>query len=295
MAKRFVYTITTGRSGTMFLHRLLALNLGDAETHHERATWLGLGVNSPDASHFTRFNSIGVTPEITAFWRRKLAIDAASSKPVYAESSHFLSKAGLIEHLHLLPADAQIDIVIWRRPEEKIAWSYYNRMEFTNFGYTWLFSLDARYPNTIINGKPYMRAGAAGSAIWYVREMFARAEYYRRLLADAPNVTVHDLSLEDVVAESGPPAALGRLLGIDPKDIRIPEKENETKVQNLSEQHREGLMRLIENSPADPTAMGAAFFESGRRLATPAREAPPRNAEIHKKVVILGGDAAKTS
>lgn len=279
MARRFIYTITTGRSGTMFLSKLLELNLADAEVHHERANWLGLGVHSPDASHFTRYNSIGVTPEITAFWKRKLTLDAASPKSIYAEASHLLSKAGLIEHLHLLPEDSQIDLVIWRRPEEKIAWSYFNRMEFSNFGYTWLFSLDPRYPNTIINGRTYLQAGAAGGALWYVREMFARAEYYRRLVSDLPNVTVYDLSLESVV-QSEAPGDLERLLGIPAASTNLPGKENEAKVQNLSDAHRDMLFKLAQNNPVDTTAVGAEFYRSGRRLASPpARAGSVRQAQ----------------
>lgn len=64
-----------------------------------------------------------------------------------------------------------------------------NRFEFANFGFTWLFALDPRYPNTIVKAEPFMQHGPAGTSLWYVHEVFARAEYYARLTATNPAFT----------------------------------------------------------------------------------------------------------
>ena len=59
MSKKFVYTITTGRCGTNFLADLFKANIEDARIYHERANFVELGRRSPDASHFTHFNTFG--------------------------------------------------------------------------------------------------------------------------------------------------------------------------------------------------------------------------------------------
>ena len=41
--KHYVFTITTGRSGTNFLAELLASNLNDAEVHHEQLNYQDWG------------------------------------------------------------------------------------------------------------------------------------------------------------------------------------------------------------------------------------------------------------
>ena len=79
MASTLVYTVTNGTAGTGYLRRFLEGNLPDAEVHGDRAGWLDLGVNCPDASHLTRFNTMGNLPEIRTFWRKKLAADVGSS------------------------------------------------------------------------------------------------------------------------------------------------------------------------------------------------------------------------
>ena len=98
MAKKFVYTITTGRSGTNYLADLFKANIEDAKIYHERANFVELGRRSPDASHFTHFNTFGNTRDIAQFWKQKLSDDTAEVGSAYVETSHLLSKAGLFEN-----------------------------------------------------------------------------------------------------------------------------------------------------------------------------------------------------
>ena len=86
MADRFVFTITTGRSGSAYLADLLGSNLQDATVFHERTGWLNFGVVTPDLSDFTVFNSIGNVEKVQAFWRRKLERDLAGPRRVHAEA-----------------------------------------------------------------------------------------------------------------------------------------------------------------------------------------------------------------
>ena len=69
--KRFVFTLTPGRTGTAYLAQLLRANLPHAEVHHEILGYDAFGVDSPDLSHLMQFNSRGNTPHVQAFWRRK--------------------------------------------------------------------------------------------------------------------------------------------------------------------------------------------------------------------------------
>src|SRR6266849_1968222 len=97
--KHFVFTMTTGRSGTAYLAGLLAANLPDVESHHELLGWDQFGVNTPDLSHMTLFNSQGNIETVRSFWRQKLARIAAAPSRFYVETSHLLMKAGLVENL----------------------------------------------------------------------------------------------------------------------------------------------------------------------------------------------------
>ncbi len=148
--KQFIYTITTGRSGTTYLTELLKRNIADAEVYHERSSYTRLGIDSPDASHFTLFNSVGNVAQVRAFWQQKFERDAAGPSSCYAELSHPLSKAGLIENLDLLEGRGVVHLILLKRDILEILWSFVNRFDFENNAFTWLFTLDPFYPNVIV-------------------------------------------------------------------------------------------------------------------------------------------------
>ena len=269
MARRFLYTITTGRSGTVFLYSLLEKNLDDATVFHERFGYPHFGRTCPDASHGTAFNSVGNIPLVENFWKEKLAFDAQCESSSFVEVSHVLAKAGLVENLGFLPEDSEIHLVGLKRDPFKIFWSYVNRFDFINPGFTWLFSLDPRYPNVIINSDPFREFGMMGSALWYVWEVFARIEYYRRLVEGRANVTFHEVELETVVEPDGAVAFLDAVLGEDPGAVEIPGKRNAMTRQFFGEKEKQSAMKLFERLHCDPVELGARFFESGCRLGTP--------------------------
>lgn len=243
MAKTLLYTISCGRSGTEFLSRLLQLNIPEAQVHHERAGWLDLGYNCPDASHLTRFNTIGNTAEIRAFWKQKLARDLSEREEIYAEATHLHCKAGIFENIDLVPLDTKIVIVSQRRDPLKIAWSLYNRFDFFNLAFSWIFALDPRYSNVIVGSGALRQFGPAGSAIWYVAEMETRAAYYRRLLAERPNVIFHETALEEITGREGAERLLQAVTGSLPAKVVLPPPANQGNGSMVRRSLR-GLRRL---------------------------------------------------
>jgi hypothetical protein len=125
--KHFVFTMTTGRSGTMYLARLLQLNLPDAECHHEIRGWDRFGIDTPDLSHMTLFNSQGNVERVKSFWRAKLARIAAKPGEFYVETSHMLMKGGLIENLAPLTAVGTVHLVALERDPYASIVSFRNR------------------------------------------------------------------------------------------------------------------------------------------------------------------------
>lgn len=272
MPRQFVFPLTTGRSGTAFLTDLLRLNWSGAEVHHERTGFTTLGIDSPDASHFTFFNSVGNVEHVQAFWRQKLGRLADSPAACYAEISHFLFKAGLVENLASLTKAGKVHLVILTRDPFRILWSYVNRFEFTNFGYTWLFALDPRYPNTIIKSEPFMAHGVAGNALWYIHEAFARAEYYALLTADMPNVHIHRADLDELTTPEGAARLLTDLgQPATAKDIKMPPRRNATKQTLFDDNMKSFCQRLAKGTPLTSAEIAARYFGSGRRLAQGAR------------------------
>ena len=135
MADRFVFTITTGRSGTTYLAELLARNVPDSRVWHERTSFQSFGVDTPDLSHFTLFNSVGNVPKVQGFWRRKFARDRKTDRTVHGEASHLLAKAGLLENIGMLTnSGATVDVVILKRDVADTVWSFYNRFDLVNNG-----------------------------------------------------------------------------------------------------------------------------------------------------------------
>ncbi len=251
--KRFVFTITTGRSGTTFLTEYLRLNLNDAEVHHERGeAFHSHGWHTPDASHFMRFNSIGNLPDIRDFWRRKLACTLYGPAENYVETSHFLAKGGLVENLDLLGSDVEIHLIHLTRNIFDTAWSLANRFDFYNLGFTWLFYLDPRYPKNLVPSEDFGKYGMLGYALWYVHEMRARAQYYRRCLADQSNIHFHEVDLAELTQDEGGKALLA---AIDPRKqsdrLHCPERANASPQWHLGDKERQTLRQLVQGAQVD--------------------------------------------
>ena len=270
--KQAIYTLTPGRTGTVFLTALIKQNLANATVYHERTGFPHFGINTPDASHTTTFNHIGNVDLIQRFWTQKLKRDAENPAHWFVEISHHLAKAGMIENFHHLHNERHIHLIMLRRDPLSVAWSYINRFEFINNGYTWLFSLDPAYPRRIIDSAAFTKQGMFGNAIWYVNEVYARQAYYRCLLNSDANVSIYAIDLENIVTHSGAAEFLSVLTGtgVASGAVKMPAPQNESKAAFFDHKAKADVQQLLARLWRDPDKAGVAYFESGRRLGDPA-------------------------
>jgi len=269
VAERFVFTITTGRSGTVYLAELLKANLDDASVWHERTGFQAFGVDTPDLSHFTLFNSVGNVPRVNAFWRQKFGRDLETPTAIHAEASHLLAKAGLFENIRiLLRKGVSVDVVILKRDIAATLWSFYNRFDFVNNGLAWAFYLDAAYPNVIVNSKAFLEHGAAGKGLWYIFEMRARASYYSRLLADEPGLRFHTAHLEEISKPEGAAQLLAAMDMLPAGGVTCPSVRNAKPFEFFGEKDRERLRKLTERFAFDEDEVAEAFLRTRRRLGS---------------------------
>ena len=225
--REFVFTMSTGRSGTQYLAELLHSNLPEAECHHEILGWDRFGVDTPDLSHMTLFNSQGNVDKVRAFWRQKLARIGAGSTPFYAETSHLLMKAGLIENLQPLSDLGRVHLIALERDAGDTIISFRNRFDFYNKGSWWLWYLDPAYPKNLTHVDPAAMADINGICLWYIYEIRVRAAYYKRLCANVAGIVVHRFTLEEIRQRAGA-ARLLNALGIEKsaEAIELPPPQN---------------------------------------------------------------------
>lgn len=264
--KHFVYSVSAGRVGTRFWAEFFTRNLPGAEVHHERTSCTEMGTNTPDSRQSKTFNTLGNTIETKGFWRHKLTADRFGAGETYVEISHFLCKAGLIENLHFLPQDSRIDLLFLDRDTFDLTWSYANRYDFSNNGFTWLFSLDPNYPKAILPSGPYIEDGMIGRCLWYVHEMKARMAYYERLVSDQSNVHCHHLFLEPAMIESQASSLFREMFPEQKTPVSLPPRINESKSFSLGEQGKELVKDLMARFKLDPKTLGQEFYASGKRL-----------------------------
>jgi len=266
VAANYVFTLTAGRTGTAWLAAMLGANLDDCEAHHEFLGWDCFGVDTPDLSHLTLFNSRGVCEEVRGFWRRKLARVAACPRRWYVETAHVLMKAGLVEHLDLIADRGRIHLVILGRDLVSTVASYSQRGDFSNKGNQWLWYLDPDYPQNILNPVPFKQHGVMGIRVWYWMEIEARQAYYAALLADRAGVNLLRCTLLEVTREPGARRLL-RGLGCEPAQVALPPPLNVThQARQLGERELAIIAELCRRFPDDPRALGAEHYRRGRRL-----------------------------
>lgn len=266
--RHFIFTITTGRSGTNFLAELLALNLGHAQVHHEQLAYSDWGVNSPDVSHLTTFNQIGNSSHVRAFWQQKFARLKALDVRYFAEMSHMLAKAGLVENLEQLDGAGTVHLIYLKRDIANTVISFINRYDFLNKGNMWLWYLDTDYANVIVSPEPFLSYGQVGCALWYVIEMRVRAEYYRMLLAERADIIFHEVEMEEVTRMDGAAKLLAGLgADLPPAAIRMPGRVNANQASAISEQGQQQIRELAGRFTFDTAELARNWYDYGNRLA----------------------------
>jgi len=267
-ARQFIFTITTGRSGTQFLTQLLSANLADAEVHHEQRAHKDWGVNCPDVSHLTTFNQVGNTGYVRAFWQQKLARIAATPSRYFAETSHTLAKAGLVENLDALQGAGTVHLVYLKRDIADTAISLAHRADFCTKGNMWLWYLAPNYANLMMDPRPLIEFGQIGLAIWYVVEMRARAEYYRLLVAGQSHIRFHEFDMERTTDRTGA-AELLNALGTDvaPEQVHLPGKVNANVVgAGLAASEKELIRAIVADCRFDAAEVARSWHRQGRAL-----------------------------
>lgn len=267
MSKTLIFTITTGRSGTAFLADFLAQNLQDARVFHERTAPGTFGVDTPDASDLMQFNNFGLTQKVRAFWKRKLRRVLAEPGTVYVETAHQLLKAGLVENLDLLPDGVNVELIDLQRDVQKTALSLFNRREFENFGWTWLWWLDPRWQNKIVPSQRLLQFGPAGCALWYVMEIRARAAYYQELIRSLPGCRIIGTSAKALSEQKSAREFLCTLLQKSVEQVRIPEPKNATGNWRITARERAEFENFVRRVRAEPEELGRSFYYAGHRLA----------------------------
>lgn len=270
--RRFLFTLTAGRSGTASLAKIFQVNFPTAESHHEIIGWDSFGLDSPDLSTMTLFNSQGNLPAVRDFWARKFDRVIASTAPLYVETSHVLMKAGLLENLDLLrerlDGAAAIHFVDLRRDLFDNVLSFRSRFDFTNKSMWWLWYLDPHYPRNLVEFGKLADFGLNGVCLWYLFEVRARAAYYRQLFAGQPDLTFHGLDLADMQDPTALTAFLGAVSGAPlPGPCQLPAGQNRGKNKPAFPPQEVALLRrMVSEIRFDPEATAQSFIAQGRRL-----------------------------
>ena len=277
MPSHHVFTLTAGRTGTRWLAEMLGASLPDCTAHHEILGYDRFGLDAPDLSTLTLFNSRGSCPEVHGFWERKFARVRQCPTPWYVETSHQLMKAGLVEHLDLLDG-GHVHLVLLTRDMVQTVLSYTQRGDFNNVGNQWLWYLDPDYPQNILDAAPFKQHGVLGIRAWYWLEITARQGYYAEMLGERPDVTLHRCDLATVRTAEGARALL-TALGADPDGVQLPPPSNATPdSRRLGERERELVSRLCSAFRGDAAALGAEFHRRGHRLGRPRGTTPPHRS-----------------
>ena len=264
-AKDFVFTLTTGRSGTKYLASLLELNLPDAECHHEIHGWDRFGVDTPDLSHMTLFNSEGNVDKVQAFWKSKLTCIAAKQSRFYVETSHLLMKGGLVENLAPLTDAGTVHLIALERDPYATIVSFRNRFDFLDMANRWLWYLDPEYPRNLVASRDLVAHGLNGICLWYILEVRARAARYEAMLSGSPRIVFHRFDLEELRYAEGASRLLNALgVQVHPAKVRVPAPENVGRlVVAIDPAEQARIRRLIAAA-----GLHASVFGQGARTAS---------------------------
>lgn len=264
--RHFVFTMTTGRSGTAYLAELLGRNLPDSESIHEALAFDQFGVDRPDLSHMTLFNSVGNVDKVRDFWNQKLARIAGGKHRFYIETSHILMKAGLIENLAPLLRVGRVHLIVLERDPIATIKSFRARYDFIDKANQWFWYLDPTYPLNLSDSKKLAAYGINGVCLWYITEVRLRTAYYEKLLAGQSNIRIHRVTLDDLQQ----PAKVAHLLGAlgaakGPDEIAMPPAQNVgTEIMEWAPGEEAKLARLVAAAQFDAPTLAQMAIKQGK-------------------------------
>ena len=120
----------------------------------------------------------------------------------------------------LTDAGHDVDIIVLKRDLFEILWSFYNRFDIANHAFTWMTALDRRDRNKIVRSEPMKDGGAAGIALWYILEVWARAHDYQLLYEGEPRIRFHRVDLADLKTPVGAQAFVASVRRAAVSDFR---------------------------------------------------------------------------
>lgn len=250
---KLIFTLTPGRTGSTYLAALLNQNLEHALVHHEILNYQAFGLDTPDISHLHQFNAIGNTPHVQQFWQRKFKRILEGDYATYAETSHILMKAGLVDNAIQLLKDHEVHFIILKRDLFKTLVSYHARHDFENVGNQWMWYLDPNYPRKLSPCHLYENNVIQSIRFWYVQEVMARAYYYHMMCQQFPHLHFHEVELTDLNTEKGV-QSLFKALDIKPKQqpLQLPGKKNETRTTLTMTPEIEVIKKIVATAPFHP-------------------------------------------
>jgi hypothetical protein len=242
---------------------LLAQNLPNAEVHHERIGFDAFGVDVPDLSHMTLFNSRGNIRKVRRFWDQKLDRILKGHTEFYAETSHVLMKAGLVENAVRRCKGHDLHFVRLHRAKVPTLLSYERRGDFLNKSSQWLWYLDHDYPRTFINADAFRQFGFHGLSLWYMVEIEFRAVYYQERYKHSQGVYFHETDIDELNKSANAEELLSSIYPeFPPNSVRIPKKTNASKeVRSPDPEYLQRLEKLVAGTKSlDPYASAREFL-----------------------------------
>lgn len=236
-----IYTVTTGRSGTLYLANLLASNLTSALVRHEQLGPDHWGSVTPDIGIRMAYNNHGNTKKVRQWWRSKLQQDERdrADRKWYVETSAQLCTSGLMENLSRLKDD--VKIICLNRNRTDVAVSLRARGDFhVNVTIPWVWYLDPRWAANITEMKP--EQGNMAVILWFLREVAARKRGFKRCM---PDVHFIDADLEALTTEAGVRNLLAELGAGQPDVIKIPGKEGRNSGRHSEPEDYDAIAEMV--------------------------------------------------
>lgn len=211
LEKRLILTVTTGRSGTEYLARVLGA-FRDVHAEHEPKPTFGSAWRTV----------MQAPPTAREFWlAHKLPRVARTRAPLYAETSHLVCKGFLESAIDL---GLRMTWLHLRRPAREVAVSLWRLGTIPGRSYAgvkyYLSPWDPRVRRPLIGARPE-QLDDYQLCYWYCLEIAARAEEYARLAPQsgvrfvaidlASLLTTEGVERLGELAELGPLSTLGRV------------------------------------------------------------------------------------
>lgn len=172
--KRFIFTVTTGRSGTAYAARILGMLSGCTAVHEQAPSFhLSFPQARTDPAAARRFLVDEKLP----------AIAAQKPNPIYIETSHLFCK-GFLEPWLAIEGLPTPDLILLDRPLRQVALSMLRLQTVpcrTPAGRDWLVSPEDENCLTAIEG--WQTLNDYQLCYWYALEIEARKDHYAQLVA----------------------------------------------------------------------------------------------------------------